>query len=52
MKKFTLLLIALIFVGISGQLFAQKPSDKAIKKSMVRAYKWQQKNPNHDLNKI
>ena len=50
MKKISSLLIALIFVGLAGQLFAQKPSNKVIEKSMLKAYKWQQKNPNHTLN--
>ena len=50
MKKITLLALAIFFIGIFGQLFAQKPSDKVIEKSMLKAYKWQQKNPNHVLN--
>ena len=50
MKNITLLTLTLFFIGFSGQLVAQKPSDKVIKKSMLKAYKWQQKNPNHDLN--
>ncbi|MCK5208344.1 MAG: glycoside hydrolase family 88 protein, partial [Cyclobacteriaceae bacterium] len=50
MKSIRQLTLILIIVGISGQLIAQKPSDKDIKKSMLKAYKWQQKNPKHDLN--
>ena len=50
MKRNTLLIAIIFFIGISGLLFAQKPADKDIIKSMLKAYKWQQKNPNHDLN--
>ena len=50
MEKISLLTLAIVFLGVSGQLFAQKPSDKDIEKSMLKAYKWQQKNPNHTLN--
>ena len=50
MKSIRQLALIIIIAGISGQLIAQKPTDKAIKKSMLKAYKWQQKNPNHALN--
>lgn len=50
MKKIVLPLLALMIFCFSSTLPAQKPSDKAIKKSMLKAYKWQQKNPNHALN--
>lgn len=50
MKSIRQLTLILLIIGISGQLIAQKPSDKDIKKSMLKAYKWQQKNPNHALN--
>ena len=48
MKRQTLLLFALICFVM--QAMAQKPSDKAIEKSMLKAYKWQQQNPKHELN--
>ncbi len=50
MKSIVLLVLIVIIAGFSGQLIAQKPSDKVIKKSMLKAYKWQQKNPKHALN--
>jgi unsaturated rhamnogalacturonyl hydrolase len=50
MKNISLFVILFLFIGLSGQLIAQRPSDKAIEKSMLKAYKWQQKNPNHVLN--
>ncbi len=39
------LILALITSG-----HGQKPAGGKIKKSMLKAYKWQQKNPKHDLN--
>ena len=50
MKKVSIFVFAVYFIGITVQLFAQKPSNKAIKKSMIKAYKWQQENPKHNLN--
>ena len=50
MKNIKLLFIVLCLIGLAGQLPAQKPSNKVIEKSMLKAYKWQQENPNHDLN--
>jgi unsaturated rhamnogalacturonyl hydrolase len=49
MKKLSAFLIALICM-LNLHVFAQKPSDKEIKKSMLKAFKWQQKHPKHDLN--
>ena len=50
MKKVSVIIFTLILFASLHQGFAQKPSDNAIKKSMVKAYNWQQKNPKHDLN--
>jgi rhamnogalacturonyl hydrolase YesR len=50
MKNISLFVIIFLTIGLSGQLIAQRPSEKAIEKSMLKAYKWQQKNPNHVLN--
>ncbi len=50
MKKTALYLVMLLTVGIYGQIDAQNPSEKVVKKSMLKAYKWQQKKPNHELN--
>ncbi len=50
MKKFSTLLITLIFLANFQFVYSQKPSDKEIKKSMLKAFKWQQKHPKHDLN--
>ena len=50
MKKISIFILAIIIIGSLDQLSAQKPSDKEIQKSMLKAFKWQQKNPKHDLN--
>lgn len=50
MKKLRSIVLVLAFITTIIPGFAQKPSEKEIKKSMLKAYKWQQKNPKHDLN--
>jgi len=50
MKKQTVFLFAILFICSVMLVSAQKPSNKAIEKSMLKAYKWQQKNPNHEPN--
>jgi rhamnogalacturonyl hydrolase YesR len=50
MKKASAIIFTLILLASVLQGYAQKPSDNVIKKSMVKAYNWQQKNPKHDLN--
>ncbi len=49
MKKhpFQLLTLLLCFAVLFAN--AQKPSDKEIKKSMLKAFQWQQQNPKHNL---
>ena len=50
MKKSSILMLVVVLFIFKSQSFAQKPSDKAIKKSMLKAFKWQQKNPKHRWN--
>ena len=50
MRKSYIFLLTLCIVYSVNLSFAQKPSDKEIKQSMLKAFKWQQKNPNHNLN--
>lgn len=50
MKKSIILSLLIIFIGLSNQIQAQELSDKDIKKSMLEAFKWQQKNPRHRWN--
>lgn len=50
MKHIFSLIAALILLFAADYSFAQKPDNKTIEKSMLKAFKWQQKNPKHDLN--
>lgn len=50
MKNISLISVLLLILLAANLTLAQKPDDKAIKKSMLKAFKWQQKNPKHDLN--
>ncbi len=49
MKKHLFLLMTIMLCFASLLVNAQKPSDKVIKKSMLKAFQWQQQNPKHDL---
>ena len=49
MKKCLLPLLTLALCFFAILVKAQKPSDKVIKKSMLKAFQWQQQNPKHSL---
>lgn len=50
MRKTYIFSLVLGITFLMNLAFAQKPSNKVIEKSMLKAFKWQQKNPNHKLN--
>lgn len=43
-------IITALLCGVLMSSYAQRPSDKVLKKSMLKAYKWQQKHPKHAPN--
>jgi len=50
MKKSSILVLMVVLCFSINYSFAQKPSNKKIKKSMLAAFKWQQQNPKHRWN--